>query len=69
MASKQQYKEDEKRRKKAKMKEEAEAAAGNDKDEDVDYHTSEDAGDRSSLDPSFEPSRRELREADREGDQ
>ena len=55
--------------KKAKTKEEAEAAAGDDRDEDKDYHPSEDTGDRSSLDPLYEPSRKDLKDANREGDE
>ena len=51
------------------MKEETEAAAGDDKDEDEDYHPSEDAGNASSMDPTYEPSKKDLKRADREGDQ
>ena len=68
VASKQQQEIDDKRhRKKAKMKEEADAAAGDDKDEDKDYHPSEDAGGRSSINPSYEPTRKDLKDADKEG--
>ena len=53
-------KQQEKDKKPKKTKEESEAAAGDDKDEDEDYHTSENAGDASSIDPSDEPSKKEL---------
>ena len=46
-------------------KEEAEAAAGDDKDRDPDYVQSEEG---SSQDPLYEPSRKELKRADKEGD-
>ena len=46
-------------------KEEAEAAAGDDKDRDPDYVRSEED---SSMDPTYAPSRKELRRADEEGD-
>ena len=52
-----------------RQRKESEAAAGNDKDEDKDYHPSEDAGDASSQDPTYEPSKKELKRADKEGDQ
>ena len=51
-----------------KTKEEAEAAAGDDKDEDKDYHPSEDVGDARSTDPTYEPIKKDLKKADREGD-
>ena len=51
------------------MKEEAKAAEGDDRDEDEDYHLSEDAGDQSSLDPLYKPSKKDLKKADEEGDQ
>ena len=70
VASKQQQEaDDERRKKKAKTKEEANAAAGNDKEEDEDYHPSEDAGDLSSINATYEPSRKDLKDADKEGDQ
>ena len=42
----------------------------NDDDEDDDdtYHPSQDYNDDSQVDPEFRPTRRELREADKEGD-
>ena len=69
-ANKQQQEADEgRRKKKAKTKEEAEAAEGDNRDEDEDYHPSEDAGDWSSLDPLYEPSRKDLKDANKEGDE
>ena len=47
-------------------KEEAERAEGDDKDEDEDYIPSEEP---SSEDPLYEPTRKELKRADKEGDQ
>ena len=46
-------------------KEEAEAAAGDDRDRDPDYVRLEED---SSTDPTYAPSRKELRRADEEGD-
>ena len=69
---KQQWEAEEKKsskKKKPQSKEEAKRAEGDDKDEDEDYHPSEDARDQSSLDPLYEPSKKELRRADKEGDQ
>ena len=60
-----QEKEKGKKRKRYNTKEEAEAAAGNDKDRDPDYVQSEED---SSQDPLYEPSRKELKRADEEGD-
>ena len=39
-----------------------------DKDDDNTYHPSQDYNDDSQVDPEFRPTRRELREADKEGD-
>ena len=47
-------------------KEETEHAKGNDKDEDEDYIPSEEP---SSEDPLYEPTKKELKRADKEGDQ
>ena len=47
-------------------REEAERAEGDDKDEDEDYVPSEEP---SSEDPTYEPTKKELRRADKEGDQ
>ena len=46
-------------------KEEAEATAGDDKDRDPDYVQSEEG---SSQDPLYKPSRKELKRADKKGD-
>ena len=53
------------KKRKYDTKEEAEAAAGDDKDRDPDYVQSEEG---SSQDPLYEPSRKELKRADKEGD-
>ena len=37
-------------------------------DEDIMYHLSQDYNDDSQVDPEFRPTKRELKEADREGD-
>ena len=39
-----------------------------DEDDDETYHPSQDYNDDSQVDPEFRPTRRELREADKEGD-
>ena len=54
-----------KKRKRYNTKEEAEAAAGDDRDRDPDYVRLEED---SSMDPTYIPSRKELRRADEEGD-
>ena len=53
------------KKRKYNTKEEAEAAAGDDKDRDPDYVQSEEG---SSQDPLFEPSQKELKRANKEGD-
>ena len=72
-AKKKQQEAEEKKRSKKKpqpqSKEEAERTEGDDRDDDEDYHPSEDAGDQSSLDPLYEPTKKELRKADEEGNQ
>ena len=52
-----------KKRKRYHTKEEAEAAAGDDRDRDPDYVRSEED---SSMDPTYAPSRKELKRADEE---
>ena len=67
--SKQEAEESRQRRRRTtatQTREEAERAEGDDKDEDEDYVPSEEP---SSEDPTYEPTRRELRRADKEGDQ
>ena len=61
--------EEKRKKKKPQTKEEAEAAEGDDRDEDEDYHPSEDVGDQSSQDKLYEPSKKDLKRADKEGDQ
>ena len=53
------------KKRKYATKEEAEAATGDDKDEDPDYVKSEEG---STDDPLYEPSKKELKRADKEGD-
>ena len=67
--SKQEAEESRQRRRRptaTQTREETERAEGDDKDEDEDYIPSEEP---SSEDPTYEPTRRELRRADKEGDQ
>ena len=47
------------------QKREAEAATGDDRDRDPDYVRSEE---HSGMDPTYAPSRKELRRANKEGD-
>ena len=67
-AKKKQQEAEEKKKKKpaTQTKEEAEHAEGNDRDDDKDYIPSEKP---SSEDPLYEPTKKELRKADEEGDQ
>ena len=70
-AKKEQQEAEEKKKRKRKpsatqTKEEAERAEGNDRDEDEDYVPSEEP---SSKDPPYKPTKKELRRADKEGDQ
>ena len=60
-----QEKEKGKKRKRYDTKGEAEGAAGDNKDRDPDYVQSEEG---SSQDPLYKPSRKELKRADKEGD-
>ena len=53
------------KKRKYNTKEEADAAAGDDKDRDQDYVQSEEG---SSQDPLYKPSRKELKRANKEGD-
>ena len=67
--SKQEAEESRQRRRRptaTQTREEAECAEGDDKDEDEDYVSSEEP---SSEDPTYEPTRRELKRTDKEGDQ
>ena len=70
-AKKEQQAAEEKKKRKRKpsatqTKEEAERAEGDDRDEDEDYVPSKEP---SSEDPPYEPTKKELRGADKEGDQ
>ena len=53
------------KKRKHATKDETEAATGDDKDEDPDYVKSEEG---STDDPLYEPSKKELKRADKEGD-
>ena len=66
--SKQEAEERKRKRKPSatQTKEEAEHAEGDDRDEDEDYVPSEEP---SSEDPPYEPTKKELKRADKEGDQ
>ena len=67
--SKQEAEESRQRKRKpsaTQTKEEAECAEGDDRDEDEDYVPSEEP---SSEDPPYEPTKKELKRADKEGDQ
>ena len=55
------------KRRKSQTKEEAKAAEGDDKDKDLDYHSSEDRGDQSSQDLTYESTKKELKRSNREG--
>ena len=57
-----------KEKKKKKKKKKKHMDHDNDKDEDKMYHPSQDYNDDSQVDPEFRPTKRELREADKEGD-
>ena len=55
-------------RKKKKKKHRDDDDDDDDKDDDEMYHPSQDYNDDSQVDPKFRPTRRVLREADKEGD-
>ena len=69
-AKKEQWAVEERKRKRkpsaTQTKEEAEHAEGDDRDEDEDYIPSEEP---SSEDPPYEPTKKELKRADKEGNQ
>ena len=56
------------RRERRKKKKHRDDDDDDDKDDDETYHPSQDYNDDSQIDPKFRPTRRELREADEEGD-
>ena len=55
------------RKKKKKKKKKHGDDDDNDEDDDNMYHLSQDYNDNSQVEPEFRPTRRELREADKEG--
>ena len=55
-------------RRKKKKKKHRDDDDDDDEDDDETYHPSQDYNDDSQVDPEFRPTRRELREADEEGD-
>ena len=55
-------------RRKKKKKKHRDDDDDDDEDDDETYHLSQDYNDNSQVDPEFRPTRRELREADEEGD-
>ena len=55
-------------RKKKKKKKHRDDDDDDDEDDDETYHPFQDYNDNSQVDPEFRPTRRELREADKEGD-
>ena len=56
-----------KERKKKKKKKHRDDDDDDDEDDDDMYHPSQDYNDNSQVDPEFRPTKRELREADKEG--
>ena len=56
------------RKEKKKKKKHRDDDDDNDEDEDKMYHPSQDYNDDSQVDPKFRPTKRELKEADKEGD-
>ena len=54
---------------KARKRQRIEDEDDDDLDEDQDYHPSEDRGDNSNVDPEYIPSKKQLKRADKEGDQ
>ena len=57
----------ERRKKKKKKRKHRDDDDDDDEDDDDTYHPSVDYNDDSQVDPKFRPTRRELREADKEG--
>ena len=58
----------ERRKNKKKKKKHRDDDDDDDEDDDETYHSSQDYNDESQIDPEFRPTKRELREADEEGD-
>ena len=67
---KQRRKEKKKKKKKRKRKhnDDEDDHDDDDKDEDETYHPSQDYGDDSTVDPEYRPTKKQLKDADREGD-
>ena len=61
------FKEMQRKERKKKKKKKHRDDDDDDKDDDDTYHPSQDYNDDSQVDPEFRPTRRELREADSEG--
>ena len=62
------FKEMQRKEKKKKKKKKHRDDDDDDKDDDEMYHPSQDYNDNSQVDPEFRPTKRGLREADKEGD-
>ena len=62
------FKEMQRKEKKKKKKHRDDDDDDDDEDDDEMYHPSQDYNDDSQVDPEFRPTKRELREADEEGD-
>ena len=59
----------ERQRKKKKKKKQDDDDDDDDEDEDETYYPSQDYGDDSNVDPTYRPSKKDLKGADKEGDQ
>ena len=62
------FKEMQRKEKKKKKKMNYRDDDDDDEDDDDTYHPSQDYNDNSQVDPGFRPTKREFREADKEGD-
>ena len=62
------FKEMQRRERRKKKKKRCRYDDDDDEDDDETYHPSQDYNDDSQFDPKFRPTRRELKEADEEGD-
>ena len=62
------FKEMQRKEKRKKKKKKHRDDDDDDEDDDEMYHPSQDYNDDSQVDPEFRPTKRELREADKEGD-
>ena len=66
--SKEMQRKERKKKKKKKKKHRDDDDDDDEEDDDDTYHPSQDYNDNNQVDPEFRPTRRELREADKEGD-